>query len=61
MPFVRAAIRLGDDRILRHVDQTAGQITRVGRLECGIGQALPRAVGRVEVFENGQTFLEVRA
>ena len=55
-----AAIHLGDDGVLRHVDQTAGEIARVRRLERGIGQALARAVGRVEVLEHGQAFLEVR-
>jgi hypothetical protein len=55
-----AAIMDADDAVLRHVDQTAGQIARVRRLERGIGQTLPGAVGRVEVFKNGQTFLEVR-
>jgi hypothetical protein len=49
-----------DDRILRHVDQTAGQITRVGRLQRRIGQTLTGTVGGVEVLENGQAFLEVR-
>jgi hypothetical protein len=51
---------LDDDAILRHVDQTAGQVTRVRRLQRGVGQALAGAVGRVEVFKNGQAFLEVR-
>src|SRR5690606_21512793 len=48
------------DAILRHVDQTAGQVTRVRRLERGVGQTLTGAVGGVEVFKDGQTFLEVR-
>ena len=60
MPFSRAAIRLGDDRVLRHVDETTRQIAGVGRLERGVGEALAGAVGRVEVLENVEAFLEVR-
>ena len=56
----RAAVIGRDDRILRDVDQTAGQVTRVRRLERRIGKTLARAVRRVEVLENGQAFLEVR-
>src|SRR3546814_7098089 len=41
----RAAIFLDHDAILRHVDQTAGQVTRVRRLERRIGQTLTRTVG----------------
>ena len=58
-PRVGAAILLGDDAVLRHVDQAARQIARVGGLERGVGQALARAVRRVEVLEHGQAFLEV--
>ena len=54
------AIFLGDDRVLRHVHQTTGQVTRVGGLQRGVGQTLTGAVGGVEVFEDGQAFLEVR-
>ena len=49
-----------DDAVLRHVDQTTGQVTRVRRLQGGVGQTLAGAVGRVEVLEHGQAFLEVR-
>ncbi len=49
-----------DDAVLRHVDETAGQVARVRRLQRGVGQALAGAVGRVEVLEHGQAFLEVR-
>ena len=56
----RAAILLGDDRVLRDVDEAARQIAGIRRLERGVGQALARAVGRVEVLEHGQPFLEVR-
>ena len=43
--FDRAAIFLGDDDILRGVDQLAGQVAGVGRLERGVGQPLASAVG----------------
>src|SRR3546814_11547557 len=49
-----------DLTVLRHVDKAAGQITRVRRLERRVGQALAGAVGRVEIFKDGQAFLEVR-
>ena len=58
--FGRAAIDMGDDAVLRHVDQTTGQVARVRRLERRVGQALARAMGRVEVLEHGEAFLEVR-
>ena len=54
-----AAILGRDDRVLRHVDQTPGEIARVRGLERGIGEALAGAVRRVEVFEHRQPFLEV--
>ena len=42
------------------VDEAAGQVTRVRRLERRVGQTLAGAVGRVEIFKDGQAFLEVR-
>ena len=56
---LRSAIGHGDDRILRHVDETAGQVAGVGGLQRGVREALAGAMGRVEVFENRQAFLEV--
>ena len=56
----RAAILLVDDDVLRHVDQTARQITGVGRFQRRIGQTLTGTVRRDEVFEHRQTLLEVR-
>ena len=55
----RAAIRRGDDRVLRDVDETTRQIAGVGRLQRRVGEALAGAVGRVEVLENRQALLEV--
>ena len=55
----RAAVLLGDDGFLRHVDQTPGEIPGVGRLERGVGQPLARAVGGDEVLLDGQPLAEV--
>src|SRR5690606_19948801 len=55
-----AAVFLDHHAVLRHVDQTTGQVTRVRGLERGVRQALASAVSRVEVLEDGQAFLEVR-
>ncbi len=55
----RTAVLLGDDAVLRHVDQTPRQIAGVGGLERGVGEALAGAVGRVEVLEHREPFLEV--
>src|SRR5690606_33148239 len=40
-----------DDDVLRHVGQFAGQVTRVGRLQSGVGQTLTSTVRRAEVLE----------
>ena len=58
--FFGTAIDRVDDAILRHVNETAGQVTRVRSLQRGIGQTLTGTVGRVEVLVHGQAFLEVR-
>ena len=55
-----AAVGLADDDVLRHVDQTAGQVPRVGRTQRGVGQTLAGAVRGDEVLENGQALAEVR-
>src|SRR6201990_2602088 len=54
-----AAVVLRDDAVLRDVDQTAGQVAGVRGLQRGVREALAGAVGRVEVFENRQSLLEV--
>jgi hypothetical protein len=54
-----AAVVLGDDDVLGHVDQAPREVTGVGGLERGVGQALARAVGRDEVLEDGQALAEV--
>ena len=55
----RAAVLIGDDAVLRHVDETPRQIAGIGRLERRVGEALAGAVGRVEVLEHREAFLEV--
>ncbi len=57
---VGAAVGLHHDAVLRDVDETTRQITRVRGLQRRICQALAGAVGGVEVLQNGQAFLEVR-
>ena len=56
----RAAVFHRDDDVLRNVGQLTRQVTRVGRLESRIGQALTSTVRRAEVLEHRQTFAEVR-
>jgi uncharacterized protein YndB with AHSA1/START domain len=41
---------VGDDHVLGDVDQPAGQVAAVGRLQRRVRQALARAVGRDEVL-----------
>ena len=48
------------DHVLRHVDQTTGQVTGVRGLQRRIRQALTSTVGRVEVLQHVQAFAEVR-
>ncbi|SPU72293.1 Uncharacterised protein [Brucella suis] len=55
-----AAIDFRNNRILCNVNETTGQVARVGRLQGGVCQTLAGAVGRVEVLVHGQAFLEVR-
>ena len=59
-PFDGAAIRLGDHEVLRHVDETTREVTRVRRLQRRVGQTLAGAVRRDEVLQNVQAFTEVR-
>ena len=55
----RAAVVVGDDHILGDVDQTPGQIARVGRLQRRVRQSLARTVRRDEVLRDGQSLAEV--
>src|SRR5690554_32319 len=54
-----AAIVFGNDQVLRDVDQTASEVTRVRCLERRIGQTLTRTVRRDEVLQYVQPFAEV--
>src|SRR3954467_13767946 len=55
-----SAIFLGDRHILRDVDEAAGEVAGVRRLQSGVGQTLTGTVCRDEILEHGQTFAEVR-
>ena len=54
-----AAVLFGDDDVVCHVDQTAGEVTSVSRLQSGIGQTLTGTVSGDEVLQHGEAFLEV--
>src|SRR6185312_8184890 len=56
----RAAVVVGDDRVLRDVDETTREVPGVRRLERGVGEAFARAVRRDEVLEHREAFTEVR-
>jgi hypothetical protein len=54
------AVLFDDDDVLRHVDESAGQVPRVGGLESRVGEALAGAVRRDEVLEDREPLAEVR-
>src|SRR5579862_3068470 len=56
----RAAVKVGDDAILRHIDETPRQIAGVRGFQRGVGETLAGAVRRVEVLEHREAFFEVR-
>src|SRR5512138_529295 len=56
----RAAILFCDDEVLRDVDETTGEITRVRGLQRGVGETFTGAVRRDEVLHRVQAFTEVR-
>ena len=55
-----AAVLLGDDDIMGHINKTTGQVTSVSSLQSGISQTLTGTVGGDEVLQHRQTLLEVR-
>lgn len=55
-----AAVVLGDDDVLHHVHEAAGQVTGVRRFEGGVREALTGAVRGGEVLEHRQAFTEAR-
>ena len=54
-----AAVGFGNDDVLRHVNQTAGQVTGVRGLQRRIGQTFARTVRRAEVLGHRQAFFKV--
>ena len=54
-----AAVGFGNDDVLRHVNQTAGQITGVRGLQRRIGQTFARTMRRAEVLGHRQAFFKV--
>ena len=57
---VGAAINLVHDDVLRDVDQTTGQVTRVGGTQSGVSHTLTSAVRGDEVLQHRQALTEVR-
>ncbi|OPY92646.1 MAG: hypothetical protein A4E73_00918 [Syntrophaceae bacterium PtaU1.Bin231] len=55
----RTAVLFRDDAVLRDIDEPAGQISRIGRLERRIGEALPGAVRRDEILQDRKPLAEV--
>ena len=60
MPPVEPQSYHRDDRILRDIDQAPGEIARIRGFQGGVGEAFAGAMGRVEILEHGEPFLEVR-
>ena len=58
--FIRAAINLMNNTILRNIDETTGQVTRIGCFQGCIGKTFTRTMCRVEIFQNIQTFFKGR-
>ena len=59
IPWRGPAVFHGDDDVLRHVGQLAGQVAGVGRLQGGVGQPLAGPVGGGEVLQHAEAFAEV--
>ena len=57
-PAGGAAVLDPDDELLGDVDQPAGQVPRVRGTKRGVGETLPRTVGRDEVLEHRQALTE---
>ena len=54
-----AAVGLGDDQVVRHVDETAREVAGVGGLQGRVGQTFAAAVRGDEVLQDGQALAEV--
>ena len=59
-PLGRSAVFHRDDHVLRDVRKFTSQVTRVGRLECRVGQTFSSTVGRTEILQHVEAFTEVR-
>src|SRR5690606_3739424 len=59
-PFLSAAVFLGHTDIQGNVDEAAGEVSGVCRLEGGIHQTLSSTVGGDEVLGYAEPFTEVR-
>ena len=55
-----SAIFLVDNHVVRHVNQTAGEVSGIGRFHGRVGKTLTRTVRRNEVFQHRHTLFEVR-
>src|SRR4029078_10420087 len=55
-----AAVFAADDELLGDVDQTPGEVARVGRPQRGVDEALAGARRGDEVLQHRQTLTEVR-
>ena len=53
------AVFLADDNILRNVNKTSGEVTRVRSTQSGIGKTFTRAAGGDVIFKNIQAFTVV--
>ena len=54
-----SAVQLPDDNVLGHIHQFPGQVSGVGGLERGVGQALSRTMRRDEVVQHRQPLAEI--
>ena len=59
MPSRGAAVEFVDDDVLRHIDETTGQVAGVRGLERGVGETFTRTVRGDEVLQHGEAFAEV--
>ena len=55
-----AAVFFIDDDVVRDVDESAGEVSGVGRLEGGVSQTFSCTVGGNEVLQHGKSLFEVR-
>ena len=56
----RAAVVLGDDHVLRDIDEAAGEVAAIGGAQGGVGQPLAGTVGGDEVLQHREPLAERR-